>query len=106
MFPKGFDGIARVPSRVNYLVHRSSPMAKRMSLGLRYLRYRDVSERLERVARCRETGHARGSHVKWKRPDGHTFTVPRHPGDLARGTLAKIIKQAGLEISLSEFITA
>jgi hypothetical protein len=32
--------------------------------------------------------------------------VPRHPGDLRQGTLAKIIKEAGLQMSVSQFIAA
>jgi hypothetical protein len=41
---------------------------------------------------------------KWM--GGHRFPVTRHPGDLRRGTLAKIIKERGLEMSLTEFVAA
>jgi hypothetical protein len=32
--------------------------------------------------------------------------VPRHPGDLGEGTVAKIIKQAGLSMSVEQFMQA
>jgi predicted RNA binding protein YcfA (HicA-like mRNA interferase family) len=67
------------------------------------LTYREV------VKRLRERGfvfdrHAKGSHEIWYNPQTHRrTTVPHHPGDLARGTLHAIIRQAGLTIE--EFLT-
>jgi predicted RNA binding protein YcfA (HicA-like mRNA interferase family) len=40
----------------------------------------------------------------WKCPRGHSFPVPQHPGDLKHGTLKAIVKQAGLNMSLSGFM--
>ncbi len=37
----------------------------------------------------------RGSHVKLRNEDGRTVIVPLHD-ELARGTLASILRQAGL----------
>lgn len=105
-FPHAFSGISRVTSRVNYLVHRDSSLATRLKLGLRYVRYRDVSERLRRLGGCKIVREGRGSHEMWETPKGHRFPIPRHPGDFGRGLLAKIIKQAGLNLSVSEFLEA
>jgi hypothetical protein len=105
-FPHAFSGISRVTSRVNYMIRRNSPLGKRLALSLRYLKYRDVAERLRRVARCEIVRQGHGSHEIWRAPNGASFPVPRHPGDLARGTLAKIIKQSGLDMSLSEFVAS
>lgn len=103
--PHAFSGISRVTSRVNYLVRRGSPLATRYRLGLRYIRYRDLAQRLQGLG-CRSV-RQKGSHVIWRPPSGvGTFPVPRHPGDLRKGTLAQIIKQAGLQMSVSEFIAA
>jgi len=41
--------------------------------------------------------HAKGSHEIWRHPQaGRRTTVPRHAGDLPEGTVAAIVKQAGL----------
>jgi predicted RNA binding protein YcfA (HicA-like mRNA interferase family) len=104
-FPHAFSGISRVTSRVNYLVHRNSRLAQRTRLGLRYLRYRDLAEKLRKLAGCKFVRHG-NRHEIWETPQGHHFPVPIHPGDLGRGLLAKIIKQAGLNLSVSEFIAA
>ncbi len=41
----------------------------------------------------------KGSHQIWRNPTtGARTTVPRHPGDLPEGTVAAIVKQAGLTV--------
>jgi len=41
-------------------------------------------------------GHQRGSHLHLFHPEtGRITTVPMHPGDLGRGLLKEIVKQAG-----------
>ena len=41
--------------------------------------------------------HQKGSHLYFWHPQSRVMTcVPQHPGDLKRGTLHAIIKQAGL----------
>ncbi|HEV2757859.1 MAG TPA: type II toxin-antitoxin system HicA family toxin [Actinomycetota bacterium] len=42
-----------------------------------------------------EQAGQKGSHVKFRRPDGRTVIVPRHR-ELARGTLASVLRQAAL----------
>jgi len=103
-FPHAFSGIGRVNSRVNYVIHRSSPLIERIRTRGHHLRYRDVAERLRRLASCTEA-RQKGSHVTWRNREGHTFTVPRHPGDLKKGTLRSIIRGAGLQMTLSEFVS-
>jgi predicted RNA binding protein YcfA (HicA-like mRNA interferase family) len=105
-FPHAFSGISRVTSRVNYLVRKDSALAQRLSLNLRYLRYRDLRERLIDLGECQFVREGKGGHEIWQSRHGHRFPIPRHPGDLRPGTLAKIIKEAGLDMSLSEFMAA
>ena len=39
------------------------------------------------------------SHAVYRHPDGRWTTVPLHPGkDVAKGTLRKIIKDAGITV--------
>lgn len=41
---------------------------------------------------------ARGSHFKYKHPvKKGTVTIPNHKGDIPKGTLNSIFKQAGLK---------
>ena len=44
--------------------------------------------------------YAKGSHEIWLNPTTHRYTVvPNHPGkDIPKGTLAAIIKEAGITI--------
>lgn len=104
-FPHAFSGISRVQSRVNYAIHRDSPLIDRVRTRGHYLRYRDVTQRLEKQGSCTFVRHGGGGHEIWENPMGRRFAVPRHPGDLRTGTLQRIIKQAGLEVSVSEFIS-
>jgi predicted RNA binding protein YcfA (HicA-like mRNA interferase family) len=44
-----------------------------------------------------------GSHAVFRHPDGRWTTVPLHPGkDVAKGTLRKIIKDAGISVVISK----
>jgi len=38
----------------------------------------------------------RGSHQKYRSPDGHSVIVPAGRKEIPRGTLASIIRQSGL----------
>jgi predicted RNA binding protein YcfA (HicA-like mRNA interferase family) len=45
----------------------------------------------------------RGSHAKFRHPEtNRTTTVPIHPGDIGKKTIANILKQSGL--SVEEFL--
>jgi len=44
---------------------------------------------------------AKGSHAVWRHPDGRTVVLPMH-GTVKRGTLASIVRQAGL--TAAEFL--
>lgn len=100
--PHAFQGIARIGSRVNYLVRRGSPLSQRGTLGRSApIRYREVAMALAELG-CRQVDGGRGSHEKWANPTGASFPVPRHPGDLKRGTLKAIFKQAGRPMSFTE----
>jgi predicted RNA binding protein YcfA (HicA-like mRNA interferase family) len=103
-FPNAFLGIARITSRVKYIIHKDSPLIRRKLLNIRFLRYAELKKKLEKIAKCFEVRHE-GGHIIWENPFGNRFPVPRHPGDLRKGTLAKIIKQAGLNLSYMKFIS-
>jgi predicted RNA binding protein YcfA (HicA-like mRNA interferase family) len=105
-FPHAFHGIGQVNSRVNYTIHRDSPIWKRLRTRGHFLRYREVEQRLKSLGSCTLVGSGKGSHRMWKNPSGRKFPVPFHPGDLNPHTLQKIIKQAGLKkMSLRQFVS-
>ena len=104
-FTHAFDGFIRRGCPVSYVLPKGSPLAARTGLQGRFLRYREVESRLRKL-KCHPTGQQSGSHVKWEGPSGHRFEVPQHPGDLGRGLLARIVKQAGLGMSLSQFVAS
>ncbi|PIX41956.1 MAG: hypothetical protein COZ56_10550 [Armatimonadetes bacterium CG_4_8_14_3_um_filter_58_9] len=102
--PHAFHGISQVNSRVNYIIHRNSPLAQRTRLSQRFLRYRDLEKRLRTLAGCKPLRQGRGSHELWVAPNGHSFPVPRHSRELGTDLVAKLIKQAGLKLSVSQFL--
>lgn len=102
-FGHGFHPFRKRGSRVVYLVHRDSPIAHRSGLGGRYLRYREVVRRL-REQGCLFVREGKGSHEIWRGPNQRTFPVPRHPADFKIGTLAGILRQAGLQMRVEEFL--
>lgn len=60
--------------------------------------YREVVSRL-RAAGFRFDRQAKGSHEIWYNPrTKRRTTVPNHPGNLPRGTLRAIIREAGLTV--------
>jgi len=105
VFPHAFSGIGRITSRINYIVHRDSPIALRNQLHLRYIRYPELQKKLKELANCIFVRQGKGGHEIWKGPDGKNFPVPRHSGELNnKGVLKSILKQAGLNMSVSKFL--
>jgi predicted RNA binding protein YcfA (HicA-like mRNA interferase family) len=102
-FPQAFRGIGNIRSRVNYIVPKESPIMARARLRL--LRPSELKNALKSLAGCQYLRDG-GNHEIWRTRTGKTFLIPRHPRDLATGTLAKIIKQAGLQMSVSDFMQA
>lgn len=103
-FPYAFSGFGNVRSRNNYIVRKNSPLLHRIKLRVRYFSYRDVTKGLEKRG-CKFKRQGRGSHEIWVTEDGKRVVVPRHPRDITEGTIKSIIKQAGLGMSTSEFLS-
>ena len=102
-FPHAFRGIGNVTSRVNYIVPRDSPIVARAQLRL--VRPSQLKSKLKSLAGCLFVRDG-GNHEIWRNQQGRHFPIPRHPRDLATGTLATIIKEAGLAMSVTEFLAA
>lgn len=67
------------------------------------IRPKDVIKKLRNMVGLRWDKHG-GDHDKWRTAKGNLVVFPRHASDLKRGTLKSILKQAGLDMSISEFI--
>jgi predicted RNA binding protein YcfA (HicA-like mRNA interferase family) len=60
--------------------------------------FKDVMKLLHRDGWQEDPSRTDGSHYHLKHPTKKgTVTVPRHGGDIAKGTLNSILKQAGLK---------
>lgn len=69
-----------------------------MSDKLPVLRVAEVIRKLRKAGFVFDR-QAKGSHEIWYNPQTHRRTViPHHPGDIPKGTLRKIIQQAGLTV--------
>jgi predicted RNA binding protein YcfA (HicA-like mRNA interferase family) len=59
---------------------------------------------IEVIRKLRKAGFefdrpAKGSHEIWRHPQTHRrVVIPNHPGDVPKGTLRNIIRQAGLTV--------
>jgi predicted RNA binding protein YcfA (HicA-like mRNA interferase family) len=102
-FPQAFRGIGNIKSRVNYIVPKESPIVARARLRL--LRPSELKSKLRSLAGC-EFLRDGGNHEIWRNQHGRSFPIPRHPRDLATGTVAKILREAGLRMSVTEFLAA
>jgi predicted RNA binding protein YcfA (HicA-like mRNA interferase family) len=101
-FSHAFSGMIRIKSRVNYVLHKNSDLAERLSLGGRFISHQKLSKKLKNEG-CEFVRQGKGSHEIWKGPNGQ-FSMPRHPRDLKKGTVRSILKDAGLPFSLSELV--
>ena len=60
-------------------------------------RYREIVKILKKFG-FEFLRQAAGSHEIWYNPTTNLYTtIPNHPGDMPKGTLRAILKQAGIE---------
>jgi predicted RNA binding protein YcfA (HicA-like mRNA interferase family) len=64
---------------------------------------REAIKKLKRLVGLQFHRHG-GSHDIWRTQDNRQVVFPRHAGDLDIGTLNSIIKQAGLDMNVNEFL--
>ncbi len=69
-----------------------------MSNELPSLRVADVIRKLRKAGFVFDR-QAKGSHEIWRNPETQRrVVIANHPGDMPKGTLRKVIQQAGLDI--------
>lgn len=100
--PHLFDGIANIKSRVNYVVHRDSPLTARWRFRA-LLPPGKLIRKLKQVAGLEWVRNG-GNHDIYRTRNGQTIPIPRHPGDLGRGLIRKILRESGVKMGLQEFM--
>jgi predicted RNA binding protein YcfA (HicA-like mRNA interferase family) len=69
-----------------------------MSSELPALHLRDIVRAFSRAGYTPLPGRGKGSHIAMAAPDGsHILIIPSH-GDVKRGTLRALIRQAGMTV--------
>ena len=104
LFGQGFRGIAQINSFTNYLVSRHSSLFRRTSFDARPLSMSKVKKRLKDLVGLERKRQGKGSHELWMTEGGRTVTLYNRSGDVPKGTLSSILKQAGLSMSVHDFL--
>jgi predicted RNA binding protein YcfA (HicA-like mRNA interferase family) len=95
-----YTPISNIKSRVNYIIPRGSPVSGRWPFRP-YMSSRDIKKKLSKLVGLRLVRH--GKHPIYENKRGNTIAIPEHPRDLHKGIIKKIIRDAGLDMTLSEF---
>jgi hypothetical protein len=99
-----FDGVSNIRGRVNYIVNRRSPLIQRARLRP-LLSPTKLIRKLQSAASLSFVRHG-ANHDVYRAANGATVPIPRHPRDISKGTLLKILREAGIDLSLSEFLAS
>jgi predicted RNA binding protein YcfA (HicA-like mRNA interferase family) len=100
--PHLFHGIVNIKSHVNYLIFRDSPIAKRLQLRP-CLPQKKLIKKLRRLVGL-EMVREGARHGVYRTASGNELVIPRHAQDLPRDTLRSIVREAGLDMGLDEFM--
>lgn len=99
-----FDGISNIAGRVNYILTSNSTIWGRVRM--RPLpSARKLTQTLRDLVGLEFVEHG-GRHDKYQTKAGNTVMIPRHPGDLPSGLVRAILREAGLDLSLEQFMQA
>lgn len=104
LFGQGFRGIAQINSFTNYLVSRHSSLFRRTSFDARPLSMSKVKKRLKDLVGLELKRQGKGSHEVWMTESGQTVMLYNRSGDVPKGTLSSILKQAGVSMSVHDFL--
>jgi predicted RNA binding protein YcfA (HicA-like mRNA interferase family) len=104
LFGYAFTGITRINSHTNYVINRGSPLVNRVPMDRRCISYRKLKKRLDGIVGLRLKRQGNGSHEIYVTESGNTVTIPHTTGDIAKGTLGSILKQAGIGMTVYDFL--
>lgn len=106
LFGYAFAGITRINSYTNYIVRKGSSLADRVDLHGRRMGYGELKDKLAEMVGLRLKRQGNGSHEIYETADGNSVTLYHTNGDIPKGTLNSILKQAGVDMSVHDFIRA
>lgn len=89
--------------RLNFLISKDSGLLHRMDLNGRFLSSEEFVKRMKKYCRLEFKRQGKGSHEIWVSPSGNQITIPKHKA-LKIGTLGNMLKSAGLDISVHDFL--
>ena len=104
LFGHGYRGIANINSYTNYLISRGSPLSERTDLHGRRIGYRDVKKKLKELVGLSFKRQGKGSHEIYETNDGNSVTLYYTTGDVPKGTLNDILTQAGVNMTVHDFL--
>jgi predicted RNA binding protein YcfA (HicA-like mRNA interferase family) len=85
-------------------VRRGSALADRVDLHGRQIGYGEVKNKLAEMVGLRFKRQGSGSHEIYETADGNSVTLYHTNGDIPKGTLNSILKQAGIDMNVHDFI--
>ena len=99
-----FDGISNIRGRVNYILSRHSPLIART----RIKPLLPPSKLVKKIADYTSFDFVRhgGSHDIYRAGNGAMVPIPRHPRDMNKGTVVKILRESGIDLGLSAFLAS
>jgi predicted RNA binding protein YcfA (HicA-like mRNA interferase family) len=107
LFQYAFSPFIKINYRAIYLTRKGSRAETRMGISGRYLRYNELTRKLQKNFGIEYVWHGKGSHEIWQTQDGKVqVPIPRHPGDLGVGLISTILKQFGTGMNYDKFIRA
>jgi predicted RNA binding protein YcfA (HicA-like mRNA interferase family) len=104
LFGHGYRGIANINSYTNYLISKDSPLSDRKDLHGRRIGYRGVKNNLEELVGLRFKRKGKGNHEIYETDDGNSVTLYYTTGDVPKGTLSEILKQARVNMTVYDFL--
>jgi predicted RNA binding protein YcfA (HicA-like mRNA interferase family) len=100
--PHMFHGMFNIKSHVNYVISRNSPLIARMRMRP-LLPPKKLVKKLETLADVQFVRNG-GRHDIYRAKNDATIPIPRDPRDLTRGLLRDILREAGLQMSVEQFM--
>lgn len=106
LFTYAFSGICKLNKHTNYLVRKDSSFMDSDDLNEYHIGYGDLKDKLDGLVGLHFKRQGNGSHEIYETDAGDTVTLYYTTGDVPKGTLNSILKQAGVDMNVHEFIRA
>lgn len=106
LFTYAFYGICKINSHTNYLTRKDSSLLESDDLNEYYIGYHDLKDKLDGLVGLNFKREGKGSHEIYETDAGDSVTLYYTTGDVPKGTLNSILKDAGVDMNVHEFLRA